>query len=245
MKLIKADNYQTWYVEEKNKSIIIDPWLTNSLQPDKSFFIQRKKKIATCLTNSELKKIGAIIITAPFEDHLHVESINYFNNKVPIYTSKIVKRFLLNRNIQNPIFILNEQGMEICGMNIKALPTSYPYYKSTFSILIEDKNRNKIFHEGHVVNFRYIKKNKIKADVAILTADNAKFFGLISLGMISSKTLTACSLLESENLFITGNKPQDTTGLISNFLKIDNYEFDEISKSIKTYANSGDCLELN
>ena len=75
--------------------------------------------------------------------------------------------------------------------------------------------------------------------------DNVKLFGLISLGMISSKTLTACSLLESENLFITGNKPQDTTGLISNFLKIDNYEFDEISKSIKTYANSGDCLELN
>ena len=63
MKLIKADNYQTWYVEEKNKSIIIDPWLTNSLQPDKSFFIQRKKKIATCLSNSELKKIGAIIVT--------------------------------------------------------------------------------------------------------------------------------------------------------------------------------------
>ena len=41
MKLIKADNYQTWYIEEKNKSIIIDPWLTNSLQHDKSFFIQR------------------------------------------------------------------------------------------------------------------------------------------------------------------------------------------------------------
>ena len=114
-----------------------------------------------------------------------------------------------------------------------------------FSILIEDKNRNKIFHEGHVVNFRYIKKNKIKADVAILTADNVKLFGLISLGMISSKTLSACNLLESENLFITGNKPQDTTGLISNFLKINNYEFDEISKSIKTYANSGDFLELN
>ena len=44
----KYDNYQTWYVEEKYKSIIIDPWLTNSLQPDKSFFIQRKKKIPTC-----------------------------------------------------------------------------------------------------------------------------------------------------------------------------------------------------
>ena len=43
--------------------------------------------------------------------------------------------FLLNKNIQNPIFILNEQGTEVCGMNVKSLPTSYPYYKSTFSIL--------------------------------------------------------------------------------------------------------------
>ena len=43
MKLIKADNYQTWYIENFDKSIIIDPWLTNMLQPKGSFFIQRKK----------------------------------------------------------------------------------------------------------------------------------------------------------------------------------------------------------
>ena len=43
MKLIKADNYQTWYIENFDKSIIIDPWLTNKLQPKGSFFIQRKK----------------------------------------------------------------------------------------------------------------------------------------------------------------------------------------------------------
>ena len=43
MKLIKADNYQTWYIENFDKSIIIDPWLTNKHQPKGSFFIQRKK----------------------------------------------------------------------------------------------------------------------------------------------------------------------------------------------------------
>ena len=43
MKLIKADNYQTWYVENLGISILIDPWLTKKLQPEGSFFIQRNK----------------------------------------------------------------------------------------------------------------------------------------------------------------------------------------------------------
>ena len=37
MKIIKADNYQTWYLENFDKSILIDPWLTNKLQPKDSF----------------------------------------------------------------------------------------------------------------------------------------------------------------------------------------------------------------
>ena len=42
MKIIKADNYQTWYLENNNNAILIDPWLTNTLQPEGSFFIQRR-----------------------------------------------------------------------------------------------------------------------------------------------------------------------------------------------------------
>ena len=56
MKLIKADNYQTWYIENLDKSIIIDPWLTNKLQPKGSFFIQRKKLIILFLLMRKLIK---------------------------------------------------------------------------------------------------------------------------------------------------------------------------------------------
>ena len=45
MKIIKADNYQTWYIEHLDSAILIDPWLTNTLQPEGTFFIQRRKKI--------------------------------------------------------------------------------------------------------------------------------------------------------------------------------------------------------
>ena len=43
MKIIKADNNQSWYIEYLNNSIIIDPCLTTKLQPENSFFIQRSK----------------------------------------------------------------------------------------------------------------------------------------------------------------------------------------------------------
>jgi L-ascorbate metabolism protein UlaG (beta-lactamase superfamily) len=44
MKLLKADNYQTWFIEEADQGVLIDPWLSNQLQPDNSIFIQRKRK---------------------------------------------------------------------------------------------------------------------------------------------------------------------------------------------------------
>ena len=243
MKLVKADNYQSWYIEEKNQSIIIDPWLTKQLNNKSSFFIQRKKEKITFLNSSQLQKIKAIIITAPFEDHLQIESIKFFSKDTPIYTSNMVSKVLKKKFVSNPIHILNELGTEICNMNVSALPTSYPYYSSTFSILFESNNK-RIFHEGHIVNFKYLHKNQIKADVSILTADQVKLFGLITLGMGTKNALKACKMLESENLFITGNNPDDTKGFIGKFLLTKKMEIDKISSEINVYANGGDAIEI-
>ena len=244
MKLIKADNYQTWYIEESDKSIIIDPWLTKQLQPKNSLFIQRTKQFATCLSEDELSKVGAIIITAPFEDHLNIESIRLFPTKTPIYTSQFVKKTIRKKKVLNPIFILNENITNICNIQVRALPTSYPYYRSTFSILFENKNNKRIFHEGHIVNFKYIEEKKIKADVAILTADQVKLFGLITLGMNTMKAINACKLLESNTLFITGNNPEKTKGLIGKFLRIKKINTKKLSKNIRYYCDMGDSIEL-
>ena len=62
MKLIKADNYQTWYIENNNKSILIDPWLSNKLQPKNSFFIQRNKDNITVLNQEQMEKVLLHII---------------------------------------------------------------------------------------------------------------------------------------------------------------------------------------
>jgi len=243
MKIIKADNYQTWYLEHNNNAILIDPWLTNTLQPEGSFFIQRKKNNSSCLSKVEIDKVNGIIITAPFEDHLHLESINMLAD-IPIYTSKIVKNQLIKNYIQNKIYILSEQTTKVNDLNIKALPTSYPYYKTTFSLLIEDSKGNSVFHEGHRVNFKYLNENNIKAEIAILTAEETKLFGFIQLGMNYRNTLKAANILGSSQLFITGNNPEQTQGFIKNFLKTKSFNIDDLSKEINVYKNEGDFYEF-
>ncbi len=243
MKIIKADNYQTWYLEHNNKAILIDPWLTNTLQPEGSFFIQRKKNNSSCLSKIEIGKVNGIIITAPFEDHLHLESINMLAD-IPIYTSNIVKKQLIKNNIQNKIYILSEQTTKVNDLNIKALPTSYPYYRTTFSLLIEDNKGNSVFHEGHRVNFKYLNENNIKAEIAILTAEETKLFGFIQLGMNYRNTLKAANILGSSQLFITGNNPEQTQGFIKNFLKTKSFNIDDLSKEINVYKNEGDFYEF-
>ena len=72
----------------------------------------------------------------------------------------------------------------------------------------------RLVHEGHRANFKYLVKNNIKADICILTAEESKLFGIIQLGMNYKNTIKASKILESKYLFITGNKPNQTKGFI-------------------------------
>ena len=245
MKLLKADNYQTWLIEEADIAVLIDPWLSKQLQPDNSIFIQRKKSQASLLNDEDYEKVQAIIITAPFKDHLHIESIKSFPKSVKIYTSKFIKRLLLRAGVANDIYIINEDGVDIGSINIRALPTGFPYHPATFALLIEDSKGNRVFHEGHIARFKYLMKNNIKADVAILTAEEVKLFGFLRLGMDYKRTLKACDILGAKELFITGSNPEKTTGFISKFLLIRSIEREKIQAKINLHDQAGNFINLD
>ena len=156
----------------------------------------------------------------------------------------MVKKTLIKNRIKNPIKILDEFETVINSIKVKALPTSYPYYHSTFSIFFEDQNGNSIFHEGHRVNFKYLKNNKINADVSILTAEESKLFGFIQLGMNYKNTLKAIDILRSKILFITGNEPNKTEGFISKFLFTKSFNLKRLSEKVDVYLNEGDSYQF-
>ncbi len=52
----KADDYQSWYIEEADYGILIDPWLDNKLNPYSSFFCREKDIDHTLLKKEKYKK---------------------------------------------------------------------------------------------------------------------------------------------------------------------------------------------
>ena len=57
-------------------------------------------------------------------------------------------------------------------------------------------------------------------------------------------TLKAVDILQSKILFITGNEPNKTEGLISKFLITKTFNLEDISKKVDVYLNEGDSYQF-
>ena len=57
MRVVKADDYQTWFIEENDYGVLIDPWLDKKLNPENSVLLQRERKEASSLSQEELDKV--------------------------------------------------------------------------------------------------------------------------------------------------------------------------------------------
>ncbi len=241
MKVKKADDYQSWYVQEGNRALLIDPWFDSALAEGKGWFLQRRKEKKTELSKEEISAVQDIIITAPFEDHLHLKTLKDFPT-VNIWCSNKVKKILLKKKLKNKIFELSSDSQMIGNLNVQALPAGFPYNTTAHCLLISNKNGFKVFHEGHVVNKKLITENNIEADIAILTGEEVKIFGLMTLSMSTRKAIESCKLLKAKKLFITGSNPLKNSGFINNFLKLKKMDNDALDNNIEVFYDAGSTL---
>ena len=238
MKVKKADDYQSWYIEEGNEALLIDPWFDFNLVDGRGWFLQRTKNIKSLLTEEENSLVKNIIITAPFEDHLHIKTLNAFP-KADIWCSSQTKSILSKKNLKNKIFNLSSNSNSIGSLNVTAYPAGFPYNTTAHCLVISNEQGFSVFHEGHVANKRVIQNNEIKADVAILTAEEVKFFGLLTLSMNLKNTIATCNLLNASKLFITGSNPLKNTGFINHFLKLNKLDNDFRDDKIEIFYEAG------
>ena len=243
MEVKKADDYQTWFLEEENHGILIDPWLDNKLVDGKGFLLQREKEIKSHLSEAELNIIKSIIITAPFEDHLHLNTIAMFP-EAKIYTTLQIKKILHKKKIHNEISVISNQETSIGPLSIESYKAGFPYNTAAISLLIKNKHNKSVFHEGHVANLKEIKKFNLKADVAILTSEEVKFLGILPLGMNNTKALKTCNLLGAKELMITGSKPSKTKGFITNFLSMGEFDKALLQENIKVHYEAGSYVQI-
>ena len=236
MRVVKADDYQTWFIEEDDYGVLIDPWLDKKLNPSNSVLLQRERNEASSLSQDELDKVKIVIITAPFIDHLHIPSIKKLNKKVKIVTTKKVKKILIKNQIENPICCINNQGMEFGPFKLSIFPAGFPYSWNAFCFFLENTEGKTIFHEGHMANFLKLKRLKRKCDAVLITLDKVKFLGIITLSMGAKEGFKTARLLDSKRIMATGTQPNEIKGLIKYFLstkqddELKNDEFDVYTK---------------
>ena len=80
--------------------------------------------------------------------------------------------------------------------------------------------------------------------MSILTAEETKLFGIVQLGMNYQSTLKAIRILDSNELFITGNKPNHTMGFIKNFLVTKSPNIEILKREVNLYMNEGDSFNF-
>ena len=243
MRVVKADDYQTWFIEENDYGVLIDPWLDKKLNPENSALLQRERKEASSLSQEELDKVELVIITAPFIDHLHMPSIKKLNSRVKIVTTKKVKKILIKNQIENPICCINNQIMGFGPFKLSVFPAGFPYSLSAFCFFLENSKGKILFHEGHKANFRALKKIGKKCDAVLITLDEVKFLGLITLSMGFEEGVKIASLLEAKRIMATGTQPNEIKGLIKYFLSTK--QVGELkSNEFELYTKKGDEVLL-
>jgi len=240
MKIIKIDNYQSWYIESNDVAIIIDPWLDKIMQPKSNLFINRTRNEAALITEEMISKVSCILISAPFEDHFHEKSLKRFDPSTLVLTSKPSEKKLRNLGFNNIETLRAGTQKNIGDLSIKAHNAGFPYnYLWTFSFEIIQGDKV-LYFESHVDQPSRIKEKGLKADCAILTTEEVKILGLLPLSNSSETTLKILKELECKNIMIQGSDPAETKGLISYFLKIGKENLGIFrSNDIKIYKDPG------
>ena len=215
MKIIKIDDYQSWYIESDEEAIIIDPWLDKVMQPKSNLFINRSRNENALITEEMITKVSCILISAPFEDHFHEKSLKRFDPSTFVLTSKPSEKKLKKLGFNNIEVLKNGTQKNIGDLTIKAHDAGFPYnYLWTFSFEII-QGEKVLYFESHVDKPSRIKQNNLKADCAILTT-------------------------ECKNIMIQGSDPAKTKGLISYFLKIGKENLGVFkSNNINVYKDPG------
>ena len=218
MRVLKADDYQTWYIDEDNFSVLIDPWLDKRLNPHSSFILQREREVPSCLNEKDLSKVKAVIITAPFVDHFHLPSLKKLNKDVQIITTSRVKKTLEKKGFLNRVTCVGNNPIEIGPFKLSSYPAGFPYNWSSFCFYLENNKGKRLFQESHVANLSLIKKINQTCDLALITVDSVKLLGVLKLSMSLEQSIKVTSLLGAKKLMATGTSPFLLKGLIRKLL---------------------------
>jgi L-ascorbate metabolism protein UlaG (beta-lactamase superfamily) len=214
MRLTRLDDYQSWLLEVGGRRLAIDPWLTHTYRVPAGDWLSGRRREVVDTPKEAIADVDALLITGPFSDHLHAETLSVLPRGVPAFANPPAARRLARLGFTRVTTLhggATAQPFE--GLTLEAVQPGFPFRYSSLGYLLRDAH-TRMYFETHVVDVARHAARLKGVELMVLPVQGVRLLGL-PLVMSPERALEATRALAPQVVVPTGSNPQKAHGLLS------------------------------
>lgn len=217
MKLTRLNGDSSWLLQLDSLSLLIDPWLYGS-QTDLAAWFSRQWHTEKCVSVDQLPQIDAILISHPFTDHCHKETLLKFSSDIPVLAAPAAARKIRSwKHFQTLHELDSNKSFGFESLELQYFPSGRFLDPVHAGLLFKGENKS-LFYAPHGFSVSNADKPGLKnIDVLISTSLHYKlpFFlgGTINMGLENARDLAR--LLHAKHFVPTHDENKKAIGLVN------------------------------
>lgn len=219
MELSRLDDYQSWLVEAGGRRVAIDPWLTGEIVVGRRWLYRRRHGRPPVYAPASLPPLDALLVSAPFEDHLAAETLRALAPALPVIASPAAcpaLRALGFRDVR-PL-APGERAVVGDGFAITSVRPGFPYRTASIGFVLEDAAADvRAYLETHVTDLPSLAPWRDRLDALIAPTESVRLLG-IQYSMGPARVLRNLAALRPRVFVPTGDAPRAASGLLPRLL---------------------------
>jgi hypothetical protein len=224
MEITRLNADSSWLIQLGDFRFVLDPWLVGA-QIDGVAWFSKQWHAQPCAPMSEIGKIDGIVISHPFTDHCHKETMLGFPAETPVWAAPSAAKTIRSWNHFHTVYAIGFQKPVTNGdVQIEFYPSKSWIDPVHDAMYFKDKRTNEsIFYAPH--GFKISPNRSLPEKVTLLITTtityNLPFWlgGTVNLGKSAAKKLA--EKVRPKHLVYTHNEHKHAEGLVSKLAKPD------------------------
>lgn len=228
IKLQRLNMDSSWLLNWNETALIIDPWLVGS-EIDGFKWLNEQWHIKDPVEINKIADYDAILVSNPYSDHCHLETLRKLNTNVPLIateaTCKRIKREWKER-ITTPVGYLQADNFTLFkNLKITALKPVGKIIDPIYHSLLISSGMDAIFYSAHGIPLTSVQLALLKPFNIKLLATTFTWFKLPQImgGLVNPGYEAALKLadqLKAQYIINTHDEPKIAKGLVNTLSKV-------------------------
>ena len=237
MRVTRVDDYQSWLIELGQQRLLIDPWLTDAFSlPLGAWFFGRQHREPPAFTPDTAPALDRIVLTAHFEDHLDIETLQRLPKTVPVAASKAAAKIVRGLGFAQVDTLMPGDDIQLDGGHrLTAVAPAFPYRHNALGFLFEEARGARTYLETHVADLETVRA-LAPVDLAILPVQSVRLFG-IQFAMDAQRAAEVARAVQAKAVTPTGLDPAVAEGWFARWVLRCRGTVDDFSRRLQGDAD--------